>query len=67
MKALGMAANKGRHGLSIEQIYSIAKEQGFVCPLSKVALEVREGEIYDPTTGKRIAIDHCHQTGFIRG
>jgi len=62
-----MVTKKGRHGLSIEQIYSIAKEQGFVCPLSKVALEVRDGEVYDPTTGKRIAIDHCHRTGFIRG
>ena len=58
---------KGRHGLSVEQIYKIAEYQNFICPLSKVELEVRDGEIYDPTTGKRIAIDHCHQTGFIRG
>lgn len=58
---------KGRHGLSVEQIFLIATEQGFICPLSKVPLEVRDGEIFDPTTGKRIAIDHCHTTGFIRG
>lgn len=58
---------KGRHGLSVEQIYLIAKEQRFVCPLSMVPLEVRGGEIYDPTTGKRIAIDHCHKTGYVRG
>lgn len=56
---------KGRHGLTNEQIYALAEAQGFICPLSKIALEVREGEIYDPTTGKRIAIDH--DSGFIRG
>ena len=49
---------KGRHGLTNEQIYALAEAQGFICPLSKIALEVREREIYDPTTGKRIAIDH---------
>ena len=58
---------KGRHGLTVEQIYKIAEFQNFICPLSKVELEIRDGEIYDPTTGKRIAIDHCHQSGFIRG
>lgn len=62
-----MSRQKGRHGLSDEQIFLIAQEQGFVCPLSKIALDIRDGEIYDPTTGKRIAIDHCHRTGFIRG
>jgi len=30
-------------------------------------LVIQDGEIYDPTTNKRIAIDHDHQTGFIRG
>jgi hypothetical protein len=58
---------KGRHGLTVEQIYLIAQEQNFKCPLSHFELEVRDGEIYDPTTGKRIAIDHCHDTGYIRG
>ena len=58
---------KGRHSLTVEQIYKIAEFQNFICPLSKVELEIRDGEIYDPTTGKRIAIDHCHQSGFIRG
>lgn len=58
---------KGRHGLTVEQIYLIAQEQRFTCPLSKFELEVRDGEIYDPTSGKRISIDHCHTTGYIRG
>ena len=57
----------GRHGLTVEQIYQLAEFQGFKCPLSGMDLVVREGEIYDPTTNKRIAIDHDHQTGFIRG
>ena len=30
-------------------------------------LIVKDGEIYDPTANKRIAIDHDHQTGYIRG
>ena len=58
---------KGRHGLTVEQIYSLAEHQNFECPLSGVKLEVRDGEIYDPTTGKLISIDHDHTTGLIRG
>jgi len=57
----------GRHGLTIEQIYQLAEFQEFKCPLSGTELVVRDGEIYDPTTNKRIAIDHDHQSGFIRG
>ena len=58
---------KGRHGLTVEQIYKLAEYQNFECSLSGVKLEVREGEIYDPTTGRRISIDHDHSTGLIRG
>jgi hypothetical protein len=57
----------GRHGLTVEQIYQLAEFQEFKCPLSGMDLIVKDGEIYDPTTNKRIAIDHDHQTGFIRG
>ena len=59
--------NKGRHGLTAEQIYQIAEFQGFKCPLSGVDFDMRNGEVYDPTTGKRISIDHDHTTGYIRG
>ena len=62
---LGMGS--GRHGLTVEQIYKLAEFQGFKCPLSGKELIVKDGEIYDPTTNKRIAIDHDHQTGLIRG
>jgi hypothetical protein len=58
---------KGRHGLTLEQIFQLAEAQEFKCPLSGIALEVLDGEIYDPTTSKRISIDHDHQTGLIRG
>ena len=58
---------KGRHGLTVEQIYELAKFQSFKCPLSGFELKVIDGEIYDPTTNKRISIDHDHQTGYIRG
>lgn len=57
----------GRHGLTNEQIYKLAEFQKFKCPLSGIDLIVIEGEIYDPTTNKRIAIDHDHETGLIRG
>ena len=57
----------GRHGLTVEQIYQLAEYQSFKCPLSGMNLVVKDGEIYDPTTGKRVSIDHDHQTGFIRG
>ena len=57
----------GRHGITKEQIYKIAQIQEFVCALSKVPLKIIDGEVYDPTTNKRISIDHDHATGFIRG
>jgi len=57
----------GRHGLTNEQIYKLAEFQGFKCPLSGIELTVKDGEIYDPTTNKRISIDHDHDTGLIRG
>lgn len=57
----------GRHGLTNEQIYKLAEFQKLKCPLSGIDLIVKEGEIYDPTTNKRIAIDHDHETGWIRG
>ena len=59
--------NRGRHGLTEEQIYRLAEAQDFLCPLSGIKLEIRDGEVYDPTTGKRISIDHDHTTGYIRG
>ncbi len=58
---------KGRHGLTVEQIYKLAEHQKFECPLSGFKLDVRDDEIYDPTTSKRISIDHDHTTGLIRG
>ena len=57
----------GRHGLSVEQIFKIAEFQGFKCPLSGLDLIIKDGEIYDPTTNKRISIDHDHTSGLIRG
>jgi hypothetical protein len=32
-------------------------------PLSGMKLIVKDGEIYDPTTNKRISIDHDHASG----
>ena len=58
---------KGRHGLTLEQIYKLAEAQNFECPISGEKLIVRDGEIYDPSTSKRISIDHDHNTGLIRG
>lgn len=58
---------KGRHGLTNEQIFKLAEFQGFKCVLSNIEFEIRDGEIYDPTTGKRVAIDHDHNEGWIRG
>lgn len=57
----------GRHGLTNEQIFKLAEAQGFECPLSGKKLVVKDGEIYDPTTNKRIAIDHDHESGLISG
>jgi len=58
---------KRRHGLTNEQIYKLAEAQGFKCALSGEKFLVKGDEIYDPTTNKRISIDHDHESGFIRG
>ena len=62
-----MRVAQGRHGLTNEQIFSLAEYQGFKCPLSGVEFQIIGGEIFDPTTNKRISIDHDHATGLIRG
>ncbi len=44
-----------------------------MCPLSKVELVIKNGEVFDPSNldksdnPKRISIDHDHETGFVRG
>lgn len=62
-----MPKAKLRHGLTPEEIFMIADAQGMMCPLSKHPLEIRNGEIFDPTNGKRVSIDHDHQTMLVRG
>jgi hypothetical protein len=63
-------------GVTGEQLWEIASEQNFICPLSGVKFKVNyeTGEIYDPTnvdkrTGqpKRVSIDHDHKTKLVRG
>jgi len=62
---------KKRHGLTAADIRSIYDHQDGKCALSGIQLELRGEpgfeEVYDPTTGKRISIDHDHDTGEIRG
>jgi len=58
---------KSRHGLSSEQIFKLAEFQSFKCAISGVDLLIEDGEIYDPTTKKRVSIDHDHASGLIRG
>lgn len=58
---------KKRHGLTKDQIFLLAEFQDFKCALSGFEFEILDGEIYDPTTKKRVAIDHDHDSGFIRG
>jgi hypothetical protein len=58
---------KSRHGLSAEQIFKLAECQSFKCAISGVNFIIKDGEIYDPTTKKRVSIDHDHASGLIRG
>ena len=58
---------KSRHGLSSEQIYALAEFQAFKCAISGVEFLIEDGEVYDPTTKKRVSIDHDHISGLIRG
>jgi hypothetical protein len=47
--------------------YQLAEGQAWTCPLSKVKFIERDGRVIDPTTNKAVSVDHCHDTGFIRG
>ena len=66
-----MAKEKLRHGLTRKEILELFRHQEGKCALSGIELELRgepgAEEVYDPTTGKRISIDHSHETNLIRG
>lgn len=45
-----------KFGITIEQYELILKEQNYTCAICK-----------KPATTKRLAVDHCHKTGQVRG
>ena len=45
----------------------LADGQNWICPLSQIEFIERDGRVIDPTTNKAVSVDHCHDTGLIRG
>ena len=45
-----------KFGITLEQYELLLKEQGYSCAICK-----------KPSTRKRLAVDHCHTTGKVRG
>ena len=67
-------ANK--HGMTLEEYYTLLKHQQFKCPISQFEFEYDDvkKKFVDTKGGwkfskKRFAppVDHCHKTGYIRG
>lgn len=50
---------KYRYGITLEQYYALLKEQNFVCAICKRA--------HKAWRGSYLTVDHCHNTGEIRG
>jgi hypothetical protein len=53
--AIGRAM-KSNYGITIEQYYAMLREQNGLCKLCS-----------KPPKSRRLVIDHCHQTGKVRG
>ncbi len=47
-----------RFGITIEQYLDMERTQGFKCSICRLSKE---------DNGKRLAVDHCHKTGRVRG
>lgn len=55
---------KYRYGMSIEDFEALRQKQNGQCEICLVKLEIHPDS---SVRTKRVAIDHCHQTGVIRG
>ena len=54
-----------KYGITLEQYEELFKKQGGVCALCKKPETVRRNKKTDG--GERLAVDHCHDTGLVRG
>jgi hypothetical protein len=54
-----------KFGISLEQYEELFERQGGVCALCKKPETIRRNKKGDG--GERLAVDHCHDTGVVRG
>ena len=73
---LSGVSSANKHGMSLRQYYDLLKYQQFKCPISQFEFEYDDvkKKFVDTKGGwkfskKRAAppVDHCHDTGYIRG
>jgi hypothetical protein len=55
---------KYRYGISVEQFNLIRKKQDGCCAICKIELEIKKDSTF---RSKKVAVDHCHVTGKVRG
>lgn len=53
-----------RYGISVEQFNAIRKDQDGCCAICKTKLEIKKDSTF---RSKKVAVDHCHTTGKVRG
>jgi len=55
---------KYRYKMSVEKFNRIREEQNNCCAICQTELEIKQGSTF---RSKNVAVDHCHETGNVRG
>lgn len=55
---------KTRYGLELDAFNAMAEQQQWSCAICRTPLAMQPGS---PCRDKSVAVDHCHQTGEVRG
>jgi hypothetical protein len=56
-----------KFGVTVEQYNAMLLRQGGLCAICRGGETIRAGKGFNPNKPRRLAVDHCHRTGGVRG